>query len=358
MEVEDDEPLKNISEKPVISFFNENDESPSPLLPANDFLSRLQFRQAPYDVPPIYQGVRFMVYCILAKGVVPKENITLSAMSQDGPMRLEIPVDPVKLEGSKIHTLAARKLIQNLEDGTSFLHNHQKYQGKQVPNSVVRNQIVSLSKTYSLASRYTSFIAIDERDIDMTKEQDNKPLQRVVPNYIPPNYHVFGRSYASTGSSLFNNSKHAVFGAPPPSGGPGSGSTPFSGQTQKSFFGPNPAFGFGSAQTQRPTPTPYSLFYNAQAPTPALGFCSVQTQAPVFGEQPRTQAFGAQAQTTAFGFGSAQTQTPAFGAKLTTTSGSNSLFGGFQPNQEDNMSNLPNLSQFGGFAVTTHASPT
>ncbi|CAG8449792.1 8343_t:CDS:2 [Cetraspora pellucida] len=187
IEFEDDELSKNISEKPIISFFNEGGESLLPLPPADDFLSRLQFRQSPYDIPPIYQGVRLIVYCILAKGVEPKKSITLSAMSQDGPMRLEIPVDPVTLQGTKMHTLAARKLIQNLEDGTSFLHKHQKYRGKQVPYSVVRNQIISLGKTYSLASRYTSFIAIDERDVDITKEQDYKPLQMMVPNYISSN---------------------------------------------------------------------------------------------------------------------------------------------------------------------------
>ncbi|CAG8799346.1 31432_t:CDS:2, partial [Racocetra persica] len=225
IEVEDDEPSKNILERPTISFFNEGDESLPPLPPADDFISRLQFLQAPYDIPPIYQGVRLIVYCILAKGVEPRKSITLSAMSQDGPMRLEIPIDPVTLQGTKIHTLAARKLIQNLEDGTSFLHKHQKYRGKQVPNSIVRNQIVALGKTYNLASRYTSFIAIDERDVDMTKEQDvdmtkeqgYKPLQMVVPNYTPPNYQKVGFGSNQSNFPVFSqqNSQTIGFGQIP-----------------------------------------------------------------------------------------------------------------------------------------------
>ncbi|CAG8664095.1 18057_t:CDS:2, partial [Racocetra fulgida] len=193
IEVEDDEPSKNILERPIISFFNEGDESLPQLPPEDDFISRLQFLQAPYDIPPIYRGVRLIVYCILAKGVEPRKSITLSAMSQDGSMRLEIPIDPVTLQGTKIHTLAARKLIQNLEDGTSFLHKHQKYRGKQVPNSIVRNQIVAL-------------------DVDMTKEQGHKPLQMVVPNYTPPNYQKVGFGSNQSNYSVFSQQNPQTIG--------------------------------------------------------------------------------------------------------------------------------------------------
>ncbi|CAG8550347.1 46342_t:CDS:2 [Gigaspora margarita] len=371
MEVEDVEPSKNDSEKPVISFFNKNDESPPPQLPTNDFLPKLQFRQAPYDIPPIYQGVRLMVYCILSKGIEPKQNITLSAMSQDGPMKLEIPVDPVTLQGSKMHTLAARKLIQNLEDGTSFLHNHQKYQGKQVPNSIVRNQIISLSKTYSLASRYTSFIAIEERDIDMTKEQDYKPLQRVVPNYIPPNYRSRPSAFGAN-SSWFNSNA-------PSSGGL------FTPTSQILFGNQKPAFGFGSSQSSQ---SPASLFSSAKPP-PQITLCSGQLPTPAFGfgsTRPQSQpsAFGIgsarpQSQPSAFEFSSARLQnlqpftqsTFGFGSarpqnlQQSAYSGpsafrlgsaqTQSLSFNNEQSQPSNIPNQPNLSQFGGFAVTTHA---
>ncbi|RIB09112.1 von Willebrand factor type A domain-containing protein [Gigaspora rosea] len=390
MEVEDVELSKNDSEKPVISFFNQNDESPPQLPPTNDFIPKLQFRQAPYDIPPIYQGVRLMVYCILSKGIEPKQNITLSAMSQDGPMKLEIPVDPVTLQGSKIHTLAARKLIQNLEDGTSFLHNHQKYQGKQVPNSIVRKQIISLGKTYSLASRYTSFIAIEERDIDMTKEQDYKPLQRVVPNYIPPNYRSRPSAFG-TNSSWFNSNA-------PSSGGLGSlVSSPAVGM----FGSQKPAFGFGSIQSrqspvssvslfgsaQSPTPAfgippiPVASFSNiVQLPTPAFGFGSAQSQPSAFGSQSQPSAFGSQSQPSAIGFSSPQIQPCSLQSTFrigssqpqnlqqSTNSGQSAFrlssaqaqtlalqsfaLRSQPPNQPQNQ---PNLSQFGGFAVSTNA---
>ncbi|CAG8839779.1 20815_t:CDS:2, partial [Racocetra persica] len=46
-------------------------------------------------------------------------------------------LDPVILQGSKIHTLAARKLIHDLENETSFIHKHPKNSGKTMPNSLI-----------------------------------------------------------------------------------------------------------------------------------------------------------------------------------------------------------------------------
>ncbi|CAG8591276.1 17199_t:CDS:2, partial [Dentiscutata erythropus] len=85
------------------------------------------------------------------------------------------------LQGSKIHTLAARKLIQDLEDGTSLIHKHQRNSGKPLPNSLIREQIVKLGVTYSLASKFTSFLAVDERDNELVSEAKILSGQRIVP---------------------------------------------------------------------------------------------------------------------------------------------------------------------------------
>ncbi|CAG8751247.1 4793_t:CDS:2, partial [Gigaspora rosea] len=118
----------------------------------------------PFLIPPIYSGVRFIVYCILERGIEVHKEIIVRAISNDGPIKLSIPLDPVRLQGSKIHTLAARKLIQDLDDGTSFFHRHQVNNGKNISASFIREQIVKLGKIYNLASKHTSFLAIDERD--------------------------------------------------------------------------------------------------------------------------------------------------------------------------------------------------
>ncbi|RIA99410.1 von Willebrand factor type A domain-containing protein [Glomus cerebriforme] len=153
-----------IQDKPTISFMSNNTEPPSP--PPSNIFTDIKVQQAPYFIPSIYPGVRFIVYCILEKNIKPCKVITLKATSQDGPMKLDIPLDPITLQGSKIHRLAARKLIQDLNDEKSFLHNHPKNAGKHIPASLVKEYIIKLGKTFNLASKHTSFIAIDERTIE------------------------------------------------------------------------------------------------------------------------------------------------------------------------------------------------
>ncbi|KAF0432281.1 von willebrand domain-containing protein [Gigaspora margarita] len=169
----------NPVDKPtVISFFS-NNATPSP--DAQTIFMDMKIQQAPFLIPPIYPGTRFIVYCILKKGVEPCKEIILSAISKDGPMKLSIPLDPVALQGSKIHTLAARKLIQDLEEGTSFIHKHPRNKGKNLSDSLICEQIVKLGVTYNLASKYTSFIAIDERGSELVSEAKILSSQRIVP---------------------------------------------------------------------------------------------------------------------------------------------------------------------------------
>ncbi|CAG8750895.1 18819_t:CDS:1 [Racocetra persica] len=120
--IEDSLPTEtNTVNNPIISCFS-NITTPPPA--DQNIFTDTKIQQAPFLIPPIYPGVRFIVYCILEKGVEACKEIILSANSHDGPMKLSIPLDPVILQGSKMHTLAARKLIQDLEDGTSFIHKH------------------------------------------------------------------------------------------------------------------------------------------------------------------------------------------------------------------------------------------
>src|SRR6266480_7595515 len=80
-------------DKPVISFMS--DETEPPPRPPSNIFTNIKVRQAPYYIPPIYPGVRFVVYCILEQNIKPCNVITLKATSQDGPMKLDIPLDPI-----------------------------------------------------------------------------------------------------------------------------------------------------------------------------------------------------------------------------------------------------------------------
>ncbi|CAG8564018.1 11672_t:CDS:2, partial [Ambispora gerdemannii] len=140
-------------------------------------------RQAPNSIPAIYSGVRVVVYAILAKGIEPKTIINLSAQSPDSPIKLDVKVDPVTLHGSKIHTLAARKLIQDLEEGTSYLHADSIGKEK-VFNDLVKKQIINLGITFSLASRHTSFLAINEKTNSEIARSETLKQKREVPGHV------------------------------------------------------------------------------------------------------------------------------------------------------------------------------
>ena len=66
-----------------------------------------------------------------------------------------MPIESDILEGNKVHTLAARKLIQDLEDKRSYLHNDPKHEGKELTPEDTENEIVQLAISTNLASRYT-----------------------------------------------------------------------------------------------------------------------------------------------------------------------------------------------------------
>ncbi|KAF0562113.1 von willebrand domain-containing protein [Gigaspora margarita] len=153
--------LRNSLNPPIadykITWTNEsNEESQS---------SNTKFQQAPLKIPELYVGVRFIVYCILAKDVKSCKKIILESESK-GPLHI---LDPIPLKGSKIHTVAAKKLIQEIEHGNYYPNhvNNKEY---------ISEQIVHLAKSYNLSSKYTSFIAFEMQNI----EDNEKKKQEIM----------------------------------------------------------------------------------------------------------------------------------------------------------------------------------
>ncbi|RIB28439.1 hypothetical protein C2G38_1492983 [Gigaspora rosea] len=125
--------------------------------------SNSKFKQVPLKIPELYVGVRFIVYCILAEDVKPCDKVTLESKSK-GTL---ITLDPIPLEGSTIHTLAAKRLIQEIDHGNYYPNHNEKYN---------REQIVHLAKTYNLSSKYTSFIAVEKPNIE-DKEKKKQEIE-------------------------------------------------------------------------------------------------------------------------------------------------------------------------------------
>ncbi|GES73070.1 von Willebrand factor A domain-containing protein DDB_G0267758-like [Rhizophagus clarus] len=166
-------------DKKVIGIFMSDDNiEPPPTTPSDTFTDS-KAQQAPYIIPPIYPGVRFIVYCILEKNIEPCKVINLKAASQDGPMKLDIPLDPVTLQGSKIHRLAARKLIQDLDDKKSFIHKYPKifkiYKKREVP--IMSNVIWAKSLSVSYQAVVAQYCAVKAVEADEEKSVNIPPQE-------------------------------------------------------------------------------------------------------------------------------------------------------------------------------------
>ncbi|GJE93157.1 von Willebrand domain-containing protein [Phanerochaete sordida] len=112
--------------------------------------------QAPAHIRDLHPGVRLVVFALVedarAVPVLPK-SVTLHATRDGAPLRFAVPVAPVHADEHAVrvvHTLAARRLLTQLEDDRAL------------PEGARRAAAVRLGETYQLAGRYTSFVAVDD----------------------------------------------------------------------------------------------------------------------------------------------------------------------------------------------------
>ncbi|SMQ45178.1 unnamed protein product [Zymoseptoria tritici ST99CH_3D7] len=191
-----------------ISFFDTTtniDDNPAPV-PRYSHLPRIptpKVLQAPTFIPPLFPANRSTVYLLLGpeSRQRPVKSLTLKATSAAGPLQLDIPVH--KLAAGKeteldsgIHILAARKAIQDLEEGRGWLQSatvsasvldtaetagstkitmpvKDRYPSRF--DEMVEREDVRLGVTYGVAAKHTSFVAVQA---DGEREQDTNDQVR------------------------------------------------------------------------------------------------------------------------------------------------------------------------------------
>jgi vault protein inter-alpha-trypsin-like protein/VWA domain-containing protein len=169
----------------VISLFDANakpdadikkdDTQSTPRVPAPKLL------QAPHEIPPLFPFNRTTVYLLLSPEVtgIPT-SVVLNGTSPEGPVQLEIPVQHLAQPGETIHQLAAKKAMQELEEGHGWIHSA-KVNGKLVKvkypsriEEVVRAESVRLGVQFQVAGKDCSFIAVEKKDAD-AMDDDSPP---------------------------------------------------------------------------------------------------------------------------------------------------------------------------------------
>ncbi|KAJ7145802.1 von Willebrand factor type A domain-containing protein [Mycena epipterygia] len=125
-----------------------------------------QVQQSPFKIQTLSPGNRLNVWAIVQGKTLPK-TVTLTGSTEDGSeIRLLVPVTLSNLPNAPesppaLHALAARKIIQDLEDGQHAIADSNP-EDPDLLARTVRASIVRLGKLYSIASSQTSFVAVDE----------------------------------------------------------------------------------------------------------------------------------------------------------------------------------------------------
>ncbi|KAK0716073.1 von Willebrand factor type A domain-containing protein [Lasiosphaeris hirsuta] len=131
--------------------------------------------QAPFDIPPLYPFSRISVYLLLSPETAQRtpKSVVLRGTSPQGPLVLEIPVTVLPEKAETIHQLAARKAVEDLEEGRGWLYHAKdtkdaegkllkdKFQGRF--SDMVEREAVRLGVTYQVGGKWCSFVAVDNK---------------------------------------------------------------------------------------------------------------------------------------------------------------------------------------------------
>lgn len=182
------------TEKEPINLYSTSPEPPSPpsptLSPPPDVITPIQ--QAPFKIPILCRGARFTIYAILAPTVPVSTELVLRGSSPDGPVELRVKTHLVSdASQPMLHSSAARALVRDLEEGSSCIHAlgnksrtdtqqqtlerlgvHVEKEGKRFTTTLplhskhvtelTKKHILDIATRYSLSSKHTSWVAIDE----------------------------------------------------------------------------------------------------------------------------------------------------------------------------------------------------
>ncbi|KAJ7682883.1 von Willebrand factor type A domain-containing protein [Mycena rosella] len=172
---EEFEIVEKVGENKTLNIFDEGienpmglDNTPAPPPPAVVLPPPAAVQQAPFVIRNLFPSIRLNAYAILQSKTVPK-SVTLRGYTADGAeIGLPIPVTFSHLQNAPgappaIHALAARKIIQDLEDGHHALAvTLANPDDTDLLARTVKASIIRLGKTYSISSSHTSFVAVDE----------------------------------------------------------------------------------------------------------------------------------------------------------------------------------------------------
>ena len=112
--------------------------------------------QAPYSAPALFNGERFVAFAFFKPSFGTPARLRLYDAS--GEIDFAVSLETLQaVEGETVHALAARALIRDLEEGSSYMH------ATAAGSAAISAEIVRLGTAFGLASTKTSFVAVEHR---------------------------------------------------------------------------------------------------------------------------------------------------------------------------------------------------
>lgn len=129
--------------------------------------------QTPSIMPPLFPFSRTVVYLLLSEKTVQEipKAVILRAKCAQSPLELEIPVELASEPGQTIHQLAARKAIQELEEGRGWIFDSRDQNGDLIKDrfpgrfdEMVEREAVRLGTQFQVSGRWLAFVAVSENN--------------------------------------------------------------------------------------------------------------------------------------------------------------------------------------------------
>ncbi|KAN0091683.1 von Willebrand factor type A domain containing protein [Hyaloscypha variabilis] len=180
--------------KPTISLFNTN------VNPEKEDLKGLQdstfalpdipfpkLHQAPHKIPTLFAFSRTSVYLLMSPETIQRNPtaVILRATSAHGPLELEIPIETLHTPAETIHQMAAKKAVQDLEEGRGWIYDAKdqnvvlvKERYASCFDELVKKEAVRLGEKFQIAGKWCSFVAVAVNDKEIADKEESMREQK------------------------------------------------------------------------------------------------------------------------------------------------------------------------------------
>jgi Vault protein inter-alpha-trypsin domain/von Willebrand factor type A domain len=185
---------KEKTEKPAISLFDTNvnpEKNDLKGLEESSFwLPDIPFpklHQAPHKIPTLFAFSRTSVYLLMSPETIQHNPtaVILRATSVHGPLTLEIPIESLAIPAETIHQLAAKKAVQDLEEGRGWIYDAKDQNGVLIKerypscfDELVKKEAVRLGEKFQIAGKWCSFVAVAANDKEIAEMEDKMAEQK------------------------------------------------------------------------------------------------------------------------------------------------------------------------------------